>query len=81
MDRLERALKHFDKLVEHGLLDLIDKRAEEYGLIEMETAVLTKHHGEHHYFSPDDGLLEENYADAFAYSVSEMHRSLWPAKG
>ena len=80
MSSLERALKHFDKLVENGLLDAIDTRLEEYELEETVTEVLAEHAGEEPYFPPDHGELETDYADAFTYAVEEVHRRLWPRR-
>jgi hypothetical protein len=76
---LERALRHFAKLVENGLLDAIDKRVEEYELSEIEDAVVTERVGEHPYLA-DEEEHEVDYADAFAYAVAEVHRRLWPTE-
>ena len=80
MNRLERAARHLDRLIENGLLDAIDRRLEEYELTETEHAVSTQHVGKHVYQPPGEEQLEADYADAFKYAVEEVHRRLWPVE-
>ncbi|CAN5742994.1 hypothetical protein BH18ACT15_BH18ACT15_11820 [soil metagenome] len=78
---LERALRHFDLLVEHGLLDAIDREVETIDLEESELSVLHEHVGEYEYEPPAEKEIREAYADAFRGAVGEISRKLWPLRG
>ncbi len=80
MNGLERALKHLDKLIEHGLLDVMAKEIEENELLEIEASVVYPHVGRYSYLQPSEEEAESVYADAFKYAVLRVSARLWPLK-
>ncbi len=74
-DPRQRAHDHLDLLLDHGLLDWIDKRLEEMDLEDAELKVLYEIHPEGDGHTGDvahPARAAERYGDAFEWAVSRV---------